>query len=225
MPAPEWPTSPWEAASLQRELAALVKAGPKPRRIRVVAGVDVAYDTARKINVGAAVLLSYPDFALLEWAVGTAPTTFPYVPGLLSFREAPLSYELLEPIKDRFDVLIVDGQGLAHARRFGLASHLGVLLERPTIGVAKSRLVGEEPRRLGQARGSRAPLIHKGERVGTVLRTQKGVKPIYVSVGHLSRLEWAEELALALAPKFRLVEPVRAAHRLVTLAKERVAAE
>jgi len=213
---PYFPKDIKKALALQRELACRVKFANKPRRIRRIAGVDVAYHRGLSLNVGAVVILSYPDLETEEVVCRNAKTPFPYVPSLLSFREAPLCFEILESLKDKIDVLLVDGQGIAHPRRFGIASHLGVLLDIPTIGCAKSRLVGDEPKRLGRTKGARAALNHNGERVGTVLRTRAGVKPIYVSVGHRSRLEWAEELILELTPCFRIPEPISRAHNAVT---------
>jgi deoxyribonuclease V len=220
---PYFPTDMKKALALQRELASRVKPGARPRKIRYLAGVDIAYHKGRSLNVGAVVILSYPDLETVDVAVGTGPTPFPYVPSLLSFREAPLCYELLEAKKRKIDILMVDGQGIAHPRRFGLASHLGVLLDIPTIGCAKSRLLGDEPKRLGKKKGSRAPLEYDGERLGTVLRTRDGVRPLYLSVGHKCRLAWAEELVLELCAQFRLPEPLSQAHNVVT--KERLRME
>ncbi len=217
---PYFPRDPAAAVRLQRELAALVRLAGPPRRLKYVAGVDVAYDKARNLNVGAAVVLTYPDLEVIEVVTGTEATAFPYIPGLLSFREAPLCYRLLGPLRGKIDVLVVDGQGIAHPRRFGLASHLGVLLDIPAVGCAKSILVGEGPAKLGARRGARGPLVDRGERVGTVLRTRKGVKPVYVSVGYRCRLGWAEDLILALAPRYRLAEPIRLAHQEVTHLRE-----
>jgi deoxyribonuclease V len=216
MVKPYFPKDLKNALNLQKELAGLVKLAARPKAIRHVAGVDVAYHRDRALNVCAVVILSYPGLETTEVICRTGPTPFPYVPSLLSFREAPLCYDILNPLRKKIDVLLVDGQGLAHPRRFGVASHLGVLLNVPTIGCAKSRLIGHEPKRLGSLKGSRAPLTHNGERVGTVLRTRAGVKPIYVSVGHRSRLDWAEELVLELTPRFRIPEPIARAHNVVT---------
>ncbi|HUU57868.1 MAG TPA: endonuclease V [bacterium] len=213
---PYFPKDVKKALALQRELACHVKFTAKPRRIRRIAGVDVAYHRGLSLNVGAVVILSYPDLETEEVFCREAPTPFPYVPSLLSFREAPLCFDILKSLKGKIDVLLVDGQGIAHPRRFGIASHLGVLLDIPTIGCAKSRLVGDEPKRLGQKKGAREALNHNGERVGTVLRTRTGVKPVYVSVGHRCRLEWAEELILELTPCFRIPEPISRAHNVVT---------
>jgi deoxyribonuclease V len=217
---PYFPKDIKKALALQRELACSVKFAAKPRRLRRVAGVDVAYHRGLSLNVGAVVILSYPDLETQEVFSRKAATPFPYVPSLLSFREAPVCFDILEPLKGEIDVLLVDGQGIAHPRRFGIACHLGVLLDIPTIGCAKSRLVGDEPKRLGRQKGARGPLTHNGERVGTVLRTRAGVKPLYVSVGHRGRLEWAEEFVLELTPSFRIPEPISRAHNVVT--KERL---
>jgi deoxyribonuclease V len=220
MVKPYFPKDLKKALALQRELAGSVKYADRPKRMRRVAGVDVAYHRGRSLNVSAVVILSYPELETEEVICRQGPTPFPYVPSLLSFREAPLCYDMLESLRKKFDVLLVDGQGIAHPRRFGIASHLGVLLNVPTIGCAKSRLIGKEPKRLGKAKGSRGSLTHDGECIGTVLRTRTGIKPIYVSVGHRSRLDWAEELVLELTPHFRIPEPISRAHTVVT--KERL---
>jgi len=225
MVKPFFPKDLKEAVSLQREMASRVKYASRPRSIRCVAGVDVAYHRGRSLNVGAVVILSYPDLETVDVICRKGPTPFPYVPSLLSFREAPLCYDILKSLCDKIDVLFVDGQGVAHPRRFGIASHLGVLLNIPTIGCAKSRLVGNEPKRLGKAKGSRASLTHNGERIGTVLRTRAGVKPVYVSVGHRSRLEWAEEFVLELSPRYRIPEPLSRAHHVVTRERLRMEIE
>jgi deoxyribonuclease V len=217
---PYFPKDIKEALALQRELAGKVKYTARPRRVRYVAGVDVAYHRGRELNVGAVVILSFPDLETVDVVCKKAATPFPYVPSLLSFREAPICYDVLEPLKKKIDVLLVDGQGIAHPRRFGIASHLGVLLDIPTIGCAKSRLVGDEPKRLGKKKGARGALKHNGDRIGTVLRTRDGVKPIYVSVGHRSKLDWAEDLVLQLSPRYRIPEPISRAHNTVT--KERL---
>ncbi|MDI7269575.1 MAG: endonuclease V, partial [Myxococcota bacterium] len=150
----------------------------------------------------------------LASAVVASPVPFPYVPGLLSFREAPPLLEALARLPLIPDCLVVDAHGLAHPRRFGLACHLGVWCDIPTIGIAKSLLVGRHGP-LGRARGSIAPLVDRGETVGAAVRTRAGVRPVYVSVGHRFDLSSACALALALAPRFRIVEPIRAAHALV----------
>jgi deoxyribonuclease V len=225
MVKPYFPTDLKKALALQREMAGLVKYAGRPKRIRRVAGVDVAYHRGRSLSVCAVVILSYPGLETEEIVCRQGPTPFPYVPSLLSFREAPLCFDVLNSVRKKFDILLVDGQGIAHPRRFGIASHLGVLLNAPTIGCAKSRLIGKEPKRLGKSKGSRGSLTHAGERLGTVLRTRTDVKPIYVSVGHRTRLDWAEELVLELTPRFRIPEPISLAHTVVTKERLRMAIE
>jgi deoxyribonuclease V len=188
-----------------------VREAELPRRLRRVAGADVSYDRGSPVLFAAVVVLDPASFAVIESAGVESRARFPYVPGYLSFREIPPLLEAFAKLAARPDLVVCDGQGRAHPRRFGLASHLGVLLDLPTIGCAKSRLVGEH-REPGPLRGASAALRHEGEVIGTVLRTQDGVKPVYVSVGHRVTLAAARRTILALAPRHRLPEPVRAAH-------------
>ncbi|MCP4229371.1 MAG: endonuclease V, partial [bacterium] len=169
------------AIEYQKRLAALVETEGRPD-VKAVAGVDVAYYKPEGKNIAAAALFSYPTLESADVKYLVGETEFPYIPGLLSFREVGVIVDLLAPISDTIDVIMVDGQGIAHPRRVGLASHLGVLLDKPTVGVAKSRLVGEyeEP---GPNRGDRSPLTDSGERRGTVLRTRDIVKPLFISAG------------------------------------------
>ena len=213
MTAAIWPKTPAGARVLQEELRHLVVTEDRLGPVRLIAGVDAGYDLRRRITRAAAVVLYADDLVELQAVIAERPTDFPYVPGLLSFREAPAILEAIGRLSERPDLILVDGQGLAHPRRFGLACHVGVLADIPTIGVAKSRLVGahDEP---GEARGARTPLVHKGEVIGTVLRTRARVKPVYVSTGHRVCLETAVEMVLAAAPRFRLPEPIRRADRL-----------
>ena len=178
-----WDLSPKEAIAVQRELAALVVHKGGPERVRRVAGVDCSIDRAEGRGTGAVVVLSYPELEVVEVAVAESALSFPYIPGLLSFREVPLLSEAFRKLRGPVDLLLVDGQGYAHPRRFGLACHLGLLLDVPAIGCAKSRLLGEhaDPAR---AAGSRGDLVDKGELIGSVLRTRDGVKPLFVSSGH-----------------------------------------
>jgi len=211
--AHNWDLTPKEAREIQERLAPLVREDPIRRQVRHVAGVDVS---VRQGTVRAAVsVLSFPDLVLMEEAVWGGPVTFPYVPGLLSFREIPALLKALARLEIRPDVIITDGQGLAHPRRFGLACHLGVLLDMPTIGVAKSRLIGihDEP---APAKGASVPLFTPDgtETIGVVLRTRDNVKPVYVSIGHRVTLEDAVEMTLRLTTKYRLPETTRAAHVL-----------
>jgi deoxyribonuclease V len=213
-----WDIAPEEAIALQRELAPRVIRTGDPGDVRLVAAADIAFPERTRgwqggLARAAVVVMSYPELAVVEQHVIETPVAFPYVPGLLSFREIPALALAFERVSAVPDLLLVDGQGVAHPRRFGLASHLGLLAGIPTIGCAKSRLCGEaaEP---GPERGSMSDLIDGGERVGLVVRTKTRVKPLYVSVGHRISLESAAEWVLRLAPTHRLTEPVRLADRL-----------
>jgi deoxyribonuclease V len=208
-----WDVSPTEAVAIQRRLAPLVREAPLDfDAVRTVAGLDVS---VRDDRVRAAVVVyDVRAKAVVDQAVWEGPTPFPYVPGLLSFREVPAILPALERLHAVPDVYMLDAQGRAHPRRFGLACHLGVLLDAPALGVAKSILVGRVEGALGEAKGSGAPLVHKGEAVGVALRTRERVKPVYVSVGHRVTLRDAGRLALRLAEKYKLPQPTHLAHRL-----------
>jgi deoxyribonuclease V len=182
-----------------------------PARVRLVAGADVSYDRGSPVLYAAVVVLDAERLEVVEVAAATGRATFPYVPGYLSFRELPPLLEAFAKLCARPDLVICDGHGRAHPRRFGFACHLGVALDLPSIGVAKSRLVGEH-RAPGPRRGAHAALRDGGEVIGAVVRTQPGVAPVYVSVGHRVSLATARRLALRFAPRFRLPEPTRAAH-------------
>jgi deoxyribonuclease V len=215
-----WNLAPARAVAVQRRLAARVRTDAPKRAIRSVVGVDCAFSRDGERCLAAAVVWDLEARRVLEVRNAWRPLRFPYVPGLLSFREAPAILAVLRALRTEPDALMCDGQGLAHPRRFGIACHVGVLCDRPTLGVAKSRLVGEH-REPGPGRGSRAALYDRGERIGTVLRTREGVKPVYVSVGHRLDLATAERLTLACAERFRLPEPTRLADRAVAAAKRR----
>lgn len=210
-----WDLAPKDAVELQRELASQVETRDRLGPVHRVAGVDVGFEEDNTITRAGVAVLSFPELELVDHAVARRPTTFPYVPGLLSFREIPAVLDALAKISQDPDVILCDGQGLAHPRRFGIACHLGWWLDLPAIGVGKSRLIGEhdEP---GNERGDRAPLIHKDEIIGAVLRTRAGVKPVYVSTGHRVSLETALRLTLACTPRYRLPETTRQAHRLAS---------
>jgi deoxyribonuclease V len=211
--AARWPFSPAEARAEQERLAPLVIRADRLGPVRRVAGLDVHYAPEAGLAWAAAVLLDTATLELLESALACAPLTFPYVPGLLSFREAPAALSALTLLRPAPDLLLVDGQGLAHPRRFGLACHVGLLADLPTIGVAKSRLLGtyEEP---PAEAGSWVPLRDRGETVGAVVRTRTGVRPLFVSIGHRLALETAVAWTLRLCGGRRLPEPVRLADRL-----------
>jgi deoxyribonuclease V len=200
--------TPKQAVARQRELCARVVRRGRVAPPATVAGVDVGVRDG--IARAAVVVLAFPELALIERASSEQPVDFPYVPGLLGFREVPAILRAFEKLSRRPDLLLVDGHGLAHPRRFGVACHLGVELDLAAIGCGKSRLIGmfREP---GPRRGAGSPLVDRGETIGHVLRTRAGVKPLFVSIGHRIDLPRAVELVLACTPRFRLPEPIRAA--------------
>lgn len=211
-----WDVSPGEAIEIQKQLAAHVETADRlPNRIARVAGVDVGFRAGGTLTRAAIAVLSFPELRLLDQAVAEIPTTFPYVPGLLSFREIPAILAALAKLPSSPDLLLVDGQGYAHPRRCGLASHLGLVMDIPSLGVGKTRLVGvhDEP---ANRRGARARLIDKDEWVGWVVRTRVSVKPVYISVGHRLSHESAVNWAMRCTGRYRLPEPIRQAHRLAS---------
>lgn len=198
-----------KAIALQERLRKKVVCKNRFDGIRTVAGVDISIkgEHAR----AAIVLLSFPDLGIIEKATADRPVEFPYIPGFLAFREIPSILDAFGKLKSPPDLLIVDGQGYAHPRRFGLACHLGVELDLPAIGCGKTRLIGKH-REPGNRKGSRAALRDKGEMIGSVLRTRNGVKPVYISIGHRIDLRTAIRYVLKSCTKYRLPEPIRAAH-------------
>jgi len=202
--------TPRAAVALQRELAPRVVRTGRPQP-RTICGVDTSIRAGRVY--AALCVFSFPGLEPVASATATRPVEFPYVPGLLAFRELPALREAYAMLAEEPDLLLVDGHGLAHPRRFGIACHLGVELERPSIGCGKSLLVGEHAQP-GPARGASTLLVHRGERIGRCLRTREGVKPVYVSIGHRCTLEHATALVLACALRYRLPEPIRAADQL-----------
>lgn len=210
-----WPTTPAEAIALQKAWRDRVVIRDQLGPVRFVAGLDVGPEQGGAIMRAAVAVLRFPDLRMADQVVARRSASFPYIPGLLSFREIPVLLDALDRLGQKPDLLLCDGQGLAHPRRFGLACHLGVLTDIPSIGVAKSLLVGEHAP-LPRARGTWRPLIHKDEVVGAALRTCTGVAPVYVSIGHRVSLETAIDCVLACAPHYRLPETTRAAHRLAS---------
>jgi len=205
--------SPAEAIALQERLARQVLRVDRLGTVRHVCGIDVHYFDDGSIAHAAAAVLSFPALELRDQAFARRRTSFPYIPGLLSFREAPAALAALAALSVTPDLIFCDGQGIAHPRRCGLASHLGLLAGMPSIGVAKSPLLGEyasPPAR----RGAWVPVVEGGERIGAVLRTRAGVKPVYVSIGHRISLGTAVRYVMACTTRYRLPEPIRAAHRL-----------
>jgi deoxyribonuclease V len=208
-----WDLTPQEAIQLQRELADRVVEQDRTGNVQYVAGVDVGFEGERnKIARAAVVVLRFPELVPVDYATARLPVTFPYIPGLLSFREIPVILRAFEQIKVEPDVTVADGHGRAHPRRVGFASHLGLALDRPTIGCAKSVLVGAGPEPKN-VRGAWAPLVDRGEVIGAALRTRVNAKPVYVSIGHAVSLERAMELVLACCKGYRLPETTRYAHR------------
>ncbi|OGA52323.1 MAG: endonuclease V [Betaproteobacteria bacterium RIFCSPLOWO2_12_FULL_62_13] len=214
-PQHRWNLTPREAAALQDELRSKVVLQDDLGAVRLVAGTDVGFERGGTVTRAAAAVLTYPDLEFADYAIARLPTRFPYVPGLLSFREAPAVLAALDRLRLRPDLILCDGQGFAHPRRCGLASHIGILAGTPTIGAAKSRLLGEyeEP---PQRRGAWRPLTHNGETIGAVLRTQANVKPIFVSCGHRVSLATAVNYVIACVTRYRLPETTRWAHRLAS---------
>jgi deoxyribonuclease V len=207
-----WDVSPDGAIKIQEELRTYLFIQPLPKGdILSVGGVDIAY--FGDWLIAATVVMSFPSLEMIGQATASLPVTFPYIPGLLSFRETPAILESMGKLESLPDVLVVDGHGMAHPRHFGIASHIGVLLDLPSIGCAKLLLIGEhEP--LPETVGSSSDILHGSEIVGLALRTRKGVKPVYVSVGHKIDLPSATEIILACSKGFRLPEPIRYAHNL-----------
>lgn len=215
-----WDVTPAEARRIQDHLRARVARRDRLPRIRRVAGADCAFDLRRGRAIAGVVVYRFPELEELERASAVRPLTFPYVPGLLSFREVPALLAAFARLRHAPDLVFCDGQGYAHPRRFGLACHLGLLLDRPTIGCAKSRLIGEEkmpPREAGRW----TPLTDAGEVIGAVLRTRCGARPIYVSIGHGISLARAVALTLAVTDGYRIPRPTREADHFVAALRRR----
>ena len=211
----DWPLTAEEAIIIQQELASEVITSDQLTTVQYVAGVDVGFTESGTITRAAVAVLSFPDLQLQEYAIAYRPTTFPYVPGFLSFREVPAVLEALEKLSITPDLILCDGQGIAHPRKFGIACHLGVLTNIPAIGVAKSLLVGKHSE-LSDQRLAWQPLIYRGETIGAVLRTRTGVKPVYVSSGHRVSLTTAIDYVLRCTTKYRLPETTRWADKLAS---------
>jgi deoxyribonuclease V len=219
-PLHDWNLSPQQAMQLQKQLAFEVVAEDRfDAPVKTVAGIDLGYDVKNDTSRAVVVVLSFPELELLESSEAKLPIQFPYYPSLLSFRETPVAIKALEKLKLAPDVILCDGQGIAHPRRFGIACHIGLLTNIPSIGVAKSVLVGKYEN-LGEKRGSVAPLIYKKEQVGAVVRTKNKVQPLFVSVGHRISLKIAVEIVLECAPKYRLPETTRLADKMASYRKK-----
>jgi len=204
----EWQVSPTEARTIQDRLRTAVISKCEVDQVHRVAGVDVGFEDGGRTTRAVVASLSFPELELEEYQLARLPTQFPYVPGLLSFREIPAILEALKKLSLMPDVLVCDGQGLAHPRRFGVACHLGVLTGVPSIGVAKKRLIGEH-KAVPDQRGAWVYLYDKEEIIGAVLRTRQGVKPVYVSIGHRVDLAFAIDLVMQCTTRYRLPETTR----------------
>lgn len=210
-----WEVTPAEARAIQGRLRECVERRDRLPPVTRVAGVDVGFNRRRGLTRAAVAVLAYPSLELIEQAIAVEPTRFPYVPGLLSFREVPASLAALDKLSQPPDLLLCDAQGYAHPRRMGLACHLGLRAGLASIGVAKTRLIGthgEPP----NARGASSELRDGAEVIGAVLRTRVGVKPLYVSIGHRVGLATAIDFVMRCCTRFRLPETTRHAHRLAS---------
>ncbi len=214
-----WNVSYKEAVEIQNKLRKELVLDVSISVPKAVAGIDVSVSKSSSDGWAAVVVLSYPYLELLEESWAQGKIDFPYIPGLLSFREIPLIIKALQGLSSVPDVFLCDGQGIAHPRRMGLAAHLGVLLRKTTIGCAKTRLTGRHGE-VGQAKGEYALLEDRGEVIGAALRTRSGVKPVFVSPGYAISLGMAVDLVLACCTKYRIPEPIRAAHNLVNHLRE-----
>ncbi|MBD1911954.1 MULTISPECIES: deoxyribonuclease V [unclassified Leptolyngbya] len=211
-----WDLTSEEAIALQQQLRSEIRTiDDLPTTVHHVAGVDVGFEEEGTVTRAAIAILTFPGLELMDRAIARRPTTFPYIPGLLSFREIPAVLAALETLQTQPQIFLCDGMGTAHPRRFGIASHLGWILDAPTIGVGKSRLVGTHPE-VPNERGAWVPLQHKGDVIGAVLRTRVNTKPLYISPGHRVSLETAIAYVMNCTTKYRLPETTRQAHRLAS---------
>lgn len=211
-----WKLTPAEAREIQLNLKEkVIRQDRLKKTLRYVAGVDVGFENSGEVTRAAVAVLSFPDLQLYEYALARRVTSFPYVPGYLSFREIPAVLDALNSIKQLPDIILCDGQGLAHPRRFGIACHLGVLTAIPTIGVAKTRLLGTHAD-VPNEKGGFTALMDHGEEIGVVLRTRKNVKPVYVSIGHKVCLNTAVSMVMRCLTKYRLPETTRWADRIAS---------
>jgi deoxyribonuclease V len=210
----QWDVTPKEAIEIQQRLRSMVSVAGLDEEPHLVAGCDISFDKGSDVIYTGIVVLELPVLIEVGRSTTIAQVKFPYIPGLLSFRESPALLEAWEKLEVQPDLVMIDGQGYAHPRRFGIASHFGVLIDLPTVGCAKTVLVGkyEEP---DAKAGSYSPLIDREELIGAALRTQDGVNPVFVSVGHRINLESAIEVVMRCTKEYRIPEPTRQAHLLV----------
>jgi len=215
-----WDIDYHEAISLQQEFRDRIVIKPFEGEIRLIAGADVSYSKGSDLFFSSVVVLEMTSMDILESATAQGKVKFPYIPGLLSFREAPILIKAFEKIKNIPDVIIFDGQGIAHPRGIGLASHIGLFLDMPAIGCAKQNLVGNYGT-VGPEPGDNTPIVFKDEAVGVALRTKRNVKPVFVSPGHKVDILWSVKIVMDACRGYRLPEPTRQAHLLVNKARIR----
>ncbi|KPK90821.1 MAG: endonuclease V [Deltaproteobacteria bacterium SM23_61] len=209
-----WKVSPQEAVRIQEKLRKRLRLRTSKAPFKTVAAADASYSRTDEKLFAAFLIFSYPDLTLLETAAARGRSSFPYIPGLLSFREAPILLKAFSKLERHPDVILIDGQGIAHPRSMGIATHLGILLNLPSIGCAKSRLYGKEAEP-GLEQGSFVPLLEGEQTLGMIVRTRTGVKPVYVSPGHRMDMEGSVKMVLSLCRGYRIPEPLRQAHILV----------
>jgi deoxyribonuclease V len=209
-----WDVTPKEAVDIQQRLRSKLVIAPLEKEVHYVAGCDISFDKGSDVVFAGVVVLKLPEFTEVGQTTAVTRVKFPYIPGLLSFRESPPLLEAWEKLSVEPDLVIIDGQGYAHPRRFGIASHFGVLVDLPTVGCAKTLLIGkfEEP---GINAGCSSPLMDGEEVIGAALRTQHGVNPVFVSIGHRINLAGALEIVMRCTRDYRIPEPTRRAHLLV----------
>ena len=217
-PEHDWSVSPKQAIHIQKQLRHRLRTDLELKQVRRVAGVDVAYVPRTRQSFASVAVLDFPSLDLVESACARLPTEFPYLPGLLSFREIPPILAAWQTLAGSVDLILTDGHGLAHPRRFGIGCHLGLELGLPTIGIGKTRLCGDYSPP-GRSKGSTAVLHDRGEVIGSVIRSRTDVKPIFVSVGYGLPLETCVGWVFQLITRYRLPEPIRQAHRLAEASK------
>jgi len=207
----DWNLSSQDAIQLQKDLADQVITDQliDLDAVKLVAGVDVS--VKNNVSQAAVVVMTYPELEIVETVRAKQPTSYPYIPGLLTFREGPVLEDAFKQLEHEPDVFIFDGMGQIHPRKMGIAAHLGLWLEKPTVGCGKTHFIGDydDP---AMEKGSYSPLTYKGEQLGVVLRTRTNVKPVYISVGHMAELNSAVQLVMSCTPKYRLPRPIRQAH-------------
>jgi deoxyribonuclease V len=212
---PNWPTTLAEAKELQYQFSQQLINDDQISKVEFVAGVDVGFEKDPAVTRAAAVVLQFPSLQLVDYAIARRPTSMPYIPGYLSFRECPAILDALEQLHTLPDLILCDGQGLAHPRRFGIACHLGILTGIPSIGVAKSRLIGSHAE-VPDKKGRHVPLLDNGVNIGAVLRTREKIKPLYISSGHKISLTTAIDYVMRCTTRYRLPETTRWADGLAS---------